>query len=167
MITPGVYAGSQFFKIGDYVTFAWNYTSLSISPTAVDIMASCTVNQATYTVAVNQSIEATQTVVWDTGNYQNDHPNGQPFLTENYLLMIYDANSSASDTGKPGYLAPYKALRFGMYAPQPYTSWADFKCANCNGAISPMEMLTLKAMMVTSATTVASLLYFTASFGVW
>lgn len=124
MITPAAIAGSQVYKIGDHVTFAFNYTSLSKSPNAVDIMATCTANQATYTIAVNQSVEATHTVVWDTKNYGSDHPNSQPLLTENYQLMIYDSNSSVSAIPQPGYLAPFKIFSFAMYTPQPYVPWS-------------------------------------------
>ncbi|KAF2687011.1 hypothetical protein K458DRAFT_184440 [Lentithecium fluviatile CBS 122367] len=167
MVTPGVFDGTQYYKIGDWVHLAWNYTSLSMTPSAVDVLATCTANQATYTLAVNQSVKATGEVFWNTGTYKDDHPNGAELLTEMYTLMIYDSNTSVTAAAKPGYLSPYKTWTFGMYSPQPYTPWASFKCANCNAALSPFEQLTLKAIMLTSTTTIASLLYFTASFGVW
>lgn len=167
MITPAAIAGAQLYKVDDQITFVFNYTSLSITPNAVDVMATCTANQATYTIAVNQSAEATHTIVWDTKNYGSDHPNSAPFLTENYQLMIYDSNSSVSAVPKPGYLAPYRLMSFAMYTKQPYVEWKDFKCANCNSAMSVMELLTVKAMFVTSATTIGSFLYFAASFGLW
>ena len=167
MVTPGVFDGQQYYKIGDWVHLAWNYTSLSVTPSAVDVLATCTANQATYTLALNQSVQATGEVFWNTKTYNEDNPNAAQLLTEMYTLMIYDSNTSVTDAAKPGYLAPYKQFTFGMYSPQPYTPWADFKCANCNGALSHFERLTLKAIFFTSATTIASLLYFTASFGVW
>lgn len=167
MVTPGPFDGQQFYKIGDWVTLAWNYTSLEVTPSAVDVLATCTNNQATYTLALNQSVQETGQVFWDTANYNNDHPNGARLLTAMYTLMIYDSNTSVTDTPRNGYLAPYKQFSFGMYERQPYVNWTDFKCANCNGALSPFEALTLKALLFTSATTIASLLYFTASFGVW
>lgn len=120
MVTPGALAGSQFYKVGDYVTFAWNYTSLSQKPSAIDILASCTANQATYTIAVNQSADQTQ-VVWDTKNT----PSGQvPFLTEKYTLLIYDAESSVSAAPRAGYLAVFNSFSFGMYTPQPYVPFS-------------------------------------------
>ncbi|KAF2133215.1 hypothetical protein P153DRAFT_381654 [Dothidotthia symphoricarpi CBS 119687] len=163
MVTPGALAGSQFYKVGDWVTFAWNYTSLSVTPAHLDILATCTANQATYTIAVNQSAQETS-VLWNTG----DVPDGQaPFLTEKYTLLIYDAQSSVTAAAKAGYLAPFSALSFGMYTPQPYVPFDEFDCVNCNAAFSPFENLTLKAMMITSGTTLASLLYFTYNFGLW
>ncbi|KAJ4412287.1 hypothetical protein N0V91_000758 [Didymella pomorum] len=163
MVTPGALAGSQFYKVGDYVTFAWNYTSLSQTPSAIDILASCTANQATYTIAVNQSADQTQ-VVWDTKNT----PSGQvPFLTEKYTLLIYDAESSVSAAPKAGYLGVFNSFQFGMYTPQPYVPFSEFNCANCNGALSQFEKMTLKAMLLTTGTTIGSLAYFTYTFGLW
>lgn len=120
MITPNALQGDTFYKVGDWVTFAWNYTSLSVTPTAIDILASCTANQATYTIAVNQSAKQTS-VLWDT----NNTPDGQaPFLTEKYTLMIYDSDLSVSATPQAGYLGVFKGFSFGMYTPQPYTPLA-------------------------------------------
>jgi len=164
MITPGALAGDTFYKVGDWVTFAWNFTSLSVTPSAIDVMASCTVNQATYTIAVNMSAKETK-VLWDTSK----KPDGQaPFLTNKYTLLIYDSNLSASATPHPGYLAPFSGFTFGMYTAQPYVNYTDgYTCANCNGALSHFEKMTLKVLVMTTGTTIGSLLYFTYAFGLW
>ncbi|KAF1836950.1 hypothetical protein BDW02DRAFT_587016 [Decorospora gaudefroyi] len=164
MVTPNALAGTQFYKVGDWVTFAWNYTSVLEMPTAVDVLASCTANQATYTISVNMS--ATQTeVLWNTG----ETPSGQvPFLTENYKLLIYDSKSSVSATPRAGYFAPFSMFTFGMYLPQEYVSMADgYTCANCNSALSHFEKMTLSTLLFTTGTTLGSLLYFTYQFGLW
>jgi hypothetical protein len=182
MVTPNALAGDQFYKVGDYVTFAWNYTSLSVTPAHIDVLASCSANQATYTIAVNVSAEQTQ-VIWDTKNTPSGQP---PFLTEKYTLLIYDAESSVTAAPRPGYLGVFNQFSFGMYTPQPYVDWerksmiylklskctdnsADFQCANCvkNGALSNSEKMTLKVLLFTSGTTIASLLYFAHNFGLW
>lgn len=167
MITPAALAGAQYYKIGEWVTFAWNYTSLSVTPSAIDILATCTANQATYTLAVNQTVEETGRILWDTGAYQSSAT--VPLLTETYTLLVYDAESSVSAQAAAGYLAPYNQFTFGMYTPQPYVDFGDFKCANCNpnGALSAFESLTLRALLITSGTTIGSLLYFAYSFGVF
>ncbi|KAF2464688.1 uncharacterized protein BDR25DRAFT_329012 [Lindgomyces ingoldianus] len=165
MVTPSALAGSQFYKIGDWVTFAWNYTNLLVTPAAVDVLATCTANQATYTLAVNMTVHETGRVLWDTGAYQSSAT--VPLLTETYTLLIYDAESSVSATAKPGYLGVFNQFQFGMYTPQPYTPWADYKCSTCNSALSSLERMTLKALLFTTGTTIASLLYFTYSFGMW
>ncbi|KAJ6281085.1 hypothetical protein J3E71DRAFT_241360 [Bipolaris maydis] len=164
MVTPDALAGSQYYKVGDYITFAWNYTSLSVTPTAIDVLASCTANQATYTISVNMSSTETQ-VVWNT----KETPEGQaPFLTENYQLLIYDANSTVTAPPRAGYLGAFSGFTFGMYLPQPYTSLQDgWTCPNCNAALSNLERMTLTTMLFTCGTTVGSLVYFTYQFGLW
>ncbi|KAF3938372.1 hypothetical protein ABW19_dt0207033 [Dactylella cylindrospora] len=75
MQTPVTTSGSQYYKIGNPITFGWNYTSLIISPSAVNVEAFCSDNSQTYTIAQNLSI-AKPSVVWDTGSYtpENDQP---------------------------------------------------------------------------------------------
>ncbi|KAF2016132.1 hypothetical protein BU24DRAFT_194461 [Aaosphaeria arxii CBS 175.79] len=159
MITPEAIAGPQYYKIGDWVTFAWNYTSLLVTPKAIDIMATCTKNQATYTLAVNQSVEETGRILWDTSK---DKDSNNPLLTEMYTLLVYDSESDVTAIPSPGHLGSANSFRFGLYQPQKYVPWAEFECANCNGA---MGTLTLNALFITCATTFGSLLYFAYSFG--
>tara|TARA_R110002003_G_scaffold127_10_gene11971 strand:+ start:9295 stop:9765 length:471 start_codon:yes stop_codon:yes gene_type:complete len=119
MVTPNALAGDQFYKVGDWVTFAWNYTSLSVTPSYIDVMASCSANQATYTLAVNMSATNTK-VLWDTENTPSGQP---PFLTEKYTLLIYDSQSEVTTAPRAGYLAVFNQFTFGMYTPQPYVEW--------------------------------------------
>lgn len=164
MITPAATLGEPFYKVGDWVTFAWNFTSLSVTPKNIDVMATCTANQATYTIAVNMSASETE-VFWNTG----ETPEGQaPFLTNKYTLLIYDSNSSVSAAPQAGYLAPFSGLTFGMYTPQPYVDYHDgWTCPNCNGALSQFERMTISALLMTTGTTIGSLIYFTYAFGLW
>ena len=118
MVTPAAIAGTQFYKVGDWVTFAWNYTSVSVMPTAIDVLASCTANQATYTIAVNMSAKQTE-VLWDTGKKVDGQA---PFLTENYKLIIYDSDTSVTAPARAGYLGAFSGFTFGMYLKQPYVS---------------------------------------------
>lgn len=169
MITPAPLAGPQLYKVGEWVTFAWNYTSIKAYPSAVDILATCSANAATYTLAVNQTVnKGGQTVLWDTGAYQKTA--SVPLLTEKYTLLIYDSNEPAgvSATARPGYLAVFNQLKFDMYTPQPYVKWDDYTCANCKKSfgLSRQESLTLQMLGVAFGTTVASTLYFAYSFGV-
>lgn len=69
MRTPSVYDGYQIYKIGDPVTFVWNYTSLQVTPTALNIQAFCTAGMQYFPIAMNVSADTTQ-AVWDTGIYQ-------------------------------------------------------------------------------------------------
>ncbi|KAH7077773.1 hypothetical protein BKA63DRAFT_509030 [Paraphoma chrysanthemicola] len=165
MVTPNAIAGDQFYKVGDWVTFAWNYTSLSVTPSYIDVMASCSANQATYTIAVNMSSTNTK-VLWDTENTPSGQP---PFLTEKYTLLVYDSSADITAAPRAGYLAMFNQFTFGMYTPQPYVAWNEFQCANCvkNGALSAAEQMTLKVLLFTTGTTIASLLFFTHNFGLW
>ena len=158
-------SGAQYYKIQDYVTFAWNFTSLSVTPTALDIMASCTTNSALYTIALNQSVSgATQAVTWDTGKYQSSAT--IPLLVATYTLVIYDSDGSVTDTPRAGYLGVFDQYTFGMYTPQPYTPIADFQCATCNGA-SAMERQTWKFLLGMVAVTVLSFGWFAGVAGLW
>lgn len=166
MLTPNIMSGSQFFKIGDFVTFAWNYTSLLATPTAINVMATCTANQQLYTIAMNQTVgNATGAVTWDTGSYQSTALS-DPLLTDVYTLIIYDAASSISATAQAGYLAVYDQYQFGMYTPQPYTPLNEYKCATCSGALSDMERRALGMVFGMACITVLSFTWFVGGLGV-
>lgn len=118
MITPGQHATS-YYKIGEEVTFAWNYTSLAVTPSAVNVVASCSMNDATYTISNNMSVEETGKVTWDTGKYQANAT--APLLTATYTLIVYDASKEIGDPAPAGHLSSRNQFRFGMYVPKPYT----------------------------------------------
>jgi hypothetical protein len=118
MITPNVFAGSQYYKIGDWVTFAWNYTSLSATPSAINVVASCSQNNHAYTLAMNQTYQATPSLLWDTGAYQSSAL--VPLLTNQYTLVVWDAAEPSTAVPRAGYLGTFSQFRFGMYVPQPY-----------------------------------------------
>ncbi|KAF5879228.1 uncharacterized protein Bfra_006434 [Botrytis fragariae] len=165
LLTPAA-ASTEYYKIGDYITFVWNYTSLEATPTAVNIMATCKANAQLYTIATNQTVShSTQAVTWDTGSYQSTAV-GNPLLTETYTLIIYDAESSISATSEPGYLSVYDTYAFGMYTPQPYTPLSDWVCATCSGALSDMERKALKLMFGMGVITVLSFTWFVTGLGV-
>jgi hypothetical protein len=119
MMTPAAIAPAEYYKIGDKLTFAWNYTSLSVTPSAIDVLASCSLNQQTYTIALNQSVQPTGAVTWDTGEYQATA--SIPLLTAEYTLIVYDAGSAITSIPQAGYLAVQDQFQFGVYSPQPYT----------------------------------------------
>jgi len=166
MMTPAVASGEQYFKIGDYVTFGWNYTSLEATPTAVNVLATCTANTQLYTIAMNLTLaNNTNAVTWDTGSYQATAVQ-EPLLTETYTLIIYDAASSISATAQAGYLAVYDSYTFGMYAPQSYTPLADFQCATCSGALSDMHRGALGLVLGMGLLTVLSFTWFVGGTGI-
>jgi hypothetical protein len=164
-MTPAVTAGSQYYKVGDYVTFAWNYTSLSVTPTAVDVLASCATNSVLYTIATNQTIDGpTGAVTWDTGKYQATA--SIPLLVATYTLVIHDSSKDITAIPQAGYLGAYEQYQFGMYTPQPYTPMNDFKCATCAGA-STLEKQALGVLLLTGVITVLSFTWFAGSAGIF
>lgn len=166
MMTPAVASGEQYFKIGDFVTFGWNYTSLEATPTAVNVMATCTANKQLYTISTNLTLaNNTNAVTWDTGSYQATAVQN-PLLTETYTLIIYDAASSISATPQAGYLAVYDSYTFGMYSPQAYTPLGDYECVTCSGALSEMERRALGMVIGMSILTVLSFTWFVGGTGV-
>ena len=118
MITPSALAATTYYKISDYVTFAWNYTSLSITPSKIDAVVSCSANSATYTLLSNASFEKTASIVWDT---RPDVTGTAPLLTETYTLVIYDAAEAVTAVASAGKLGVSNDFMFGMYVPQAYT----------------------------------------------
>lgn len=166
MITPNVMSAASYYKIGDDVTFGWNLTSVSVTPSAVDILASCSTNQATYTIAVNQTINgSTGGVVWDTGKYQSTAT--QLLLTGTYTLIIYDADSSISATPASGYLAPFKQFTFGMYTPQAYVADPAYVCVTCSGAAAVFERQTMRFALGMAALTITSFTWFAHGAGMF
>lgn len=161
MLTPAVSSGEQYFKIGDFVTLGWNYTSLLATPTAVDVVATCTANNQLYTIAANMTVSnTTQAVTWDTSAYQSGHQDA-PLVMEKYTLIIYDAASSITAAAQPGYLAVYNQYTFGMYSPQPYTALNQgFICATCSGALSDTGRNALGFMLSMCAITILSFTWF-------
>ncbi|KAK3075845.1 hypothetical protein LTR53_000417 [Teratosphaeriaceae sp. CCFEE 6253] len=166
MITPAALAAASYYKVGDYATFAWNYTSLSITPSAVDVLAFCSSNSQTYTLTQNASITGpTQAFTWDTGAFQSSA--SVPLLVASYTLIIHDAGKEATAVPQAGYLAAYNQFTFGMYTPQPTTPWADFQCATCSGAMSLAEKQTLGFVFGMMGITVLSFTWFAGVAGLW
>lgn len=167
MISPDPESSSSYYKIGNYITFAWNMTSLSITPTAIDILAACSANAETYTLALNQSVSATTMgVTWDTNEYQATAT--VPLLTETYTLIIHDAAIGPSATAAYGALSVYSQFYFAMYTKQAYTPLASgWTCVTCSGAMTSMERQTLSVVFGAVAVTVASFTWFAGNFGIF
>jgi len=163
MLEPTATLPASFYKIGEPVSFAWNYTSLIITPSAVDVLVSCSSIDATYTVTTGMKIDASATasVVWDTAP---DVTGSNPLLTEHYTLIVYEAGTAITAAAQAGYLAPYSQFQFAMYLPQAPTALAEFVCATCSGAMSDIERQTLKFLFGMSIATVFSFSWFAGGF---
>jgi len=168
MMTPNIISGAQYYKVGDYLTFGWNFTSVKAKPTAVNVLVSCSSANAQYTVAANMSYEDAMNVVWDTGKIAAQATE-QQLLTNTYTLVIENANEKvATGVIQPGYFQSADSFQFGMYTPQTYTPWAEFNCPTCNAGLSLSEQHTLKFLFGMASITILSFTYFaTGRFGVF
>ncbi|KAI4132296.1 MAG: hypothetical protein LQ338_000757 [Usnochroma carphineum] len=162
MITPSALAQTSYYKVGDHVTFAWNYTSLSVKPSKIDVYVTCTTNSATYTISNNATFEPTGNLVWDT---KPEASGTAPLLVGTYTLVIHDASKDITAIPQAGHLGAYDQFTFGMYTPQPYTPLSEgWKCATCSGAMSSMDLHALKSMLGMCIITTLSFTWFAGGF---
>ncbi|KAL2849812.1 hypothetical protein BJY01DRAFT_210299 [Aspergillus pseudoustus] len=162
VLTPAA-TSTTYYKVGDTLTFVWNYTSLSVTPSAVNVIASCSMNSETYTISSNMSVSETQSVEWDTGKYQANAT--IPLLTATYTLIVYDESKDVDDVASAGELSSQNRYYFGMYISQPYEDLENFVCATCSGALSSMEAQALKFGVGMALITVATFTWFASGFG--
>ncbi|KAL2838419.1 hypothetical protein BJX68DRAFT_249000 [Aspergillus pseudodeflectus] len=162
ILTPAA-TSTTYYKVGDTLTFVWNYTSLEITPTAVNVIASCSINSATYTISSNMSVSETQSVEWDTGKYQANAT--IPLLTATYTLIVYDESKDVDDIASAGELSSQNRYYFGMYISQPYVDLDEYVCATCSGALSSTETQALKFGVGMALITIATFTWFATGFG--
>jgi hypothetical protein len=150
--------------IGDNVTLSWNYTSLLATPTAVDVLLSCTVNQATWTLTSNMSFHTDVNYVWNSADTNDDVEN--PLLTDMYTMIIKDSNASISAYPSPGYLGSWDSFQFGMYQNQPYVSYNDWTCPGaCSGAAN-LNTHAIGFMLTMACITFLSFTWFVTGLGI-
>lgn len=167
MIVPANTAlGTALYRISDYITFSWNYTSLQGTPTAVDVLASCSTARATWTLTANMTFATSAEFVWDTQPPANDAK--QPLLTAEYSLIIKDSDISFEDRPEPGYLGTNSALTFGLYAGKPYQNLSTWTCPGCHAsAASPaIDGQALKFAATMSVATVLGFTWFVTGLGI-
>jgi len=164
MQTPAITQGTQLYKIGDHITLGWNYTNLQGTPTAVDVLVSCSKAAQTWTLTQNMTFTTKGAFTWDTAAYQSANV-GKPLPIEQYTLIIHDSDGSITSTPESGYLAPFTGFRFGLYTPRAYTPLGEWKCATCSAAMSDMERRALGGAVAMSIVTVLSFTWFVGGFG--
>ncbi|ROT42775.1 hypothetical protein SODALDRAFT_375037 [Sodiomyces alkalinus F11] len=159
MLTPApTDPGPKLYKIGDYVTFGWNYTDLRATPTAVDVLVSCARATATWTLTQNMTFSTKGEYTWDSREQATAVQS--PLLTEEYTLIIYDADSEITATARPGYLSVFDQFKFDMYEPRPYTPLADWNCPTCSAAVPSIDRKALGFALTMSVVTVLSFTWF-------
>ncbi|KAI5782721.1 hypothetical protein EDC01DRAFT_224689 [Geopyxis carbonaria] len=161
MKTPAAQDGFSIFKIGETVTFGWNYTDLVVSPTNVNVEAYCTDGANYFTITGNASGDTTK-AIWDTGKYQATASIKLPIAT--YTLFIYDASKSRTDVASPGYLGVYQNLRFGLYEPKKAIPLSQFECPTCSpdGANALLNKYALRMSLLMAFLSTISFAWFMA-----
>ncbi|KAH7127696.1 hypothetical protein EDB81DRAFT_809881 [Dactylonectria macrodidyma] len=164
MQTPVTTAqATPLYKIGDYVTFGWNYTSLQGTPSAVDVLVSCSAASETWTLTTNMTFKTKAEFVWDT---EAEATNADSPLPVNlYTLIIKDSDTSITDTADAGYLAVYSGLQFGLYTGRPYTPLSDWQCVGCNAAPPSIDRHAITMAVTVSVITIASFTWFVTGLG--
>ncbi|KAK9467335.1 hypothetical protein V1512DRAFT_260967 [Lipomyces arxii] len=157
MIMPAITDSETYVKVGDYATFSWNYTSLVVEPTAVNVEAYCSVNDFYYPIASNISVKDTK-VVWNTSDYQATAT--VKLIVAAYTLNIYDAQADLSVPASAGHLALYDSLKFGVYTPQAYTPLDSFKCATCSGGFSNVERSVIHGTLMMAGIMATTTIFF-------
>ncbi|KAK7418879.1 hypothetical protein QQZ08_011088 [Neonectria magnoliae] len=164
IVTPITTAqATPLFKIGDNVNFVWNYTSLKGTPTAVDVLISCSSASQTWTLTSNMTFETLVDFVWDSSVQATDVD--APLPVQLYTLIIKDSDATITDPAEPGYLSVFSGLKFGMYTGQPYTPLADWTCVGCNGGPPQIDHHAAGFALTMSIITIASFTWFVAGLG--
>lgn len=150
MMTPASTV-STYIKIGNQATFSWSYTSLIVTPTALNIEAYCSMNGQTLTLATNHSITDTE-FVWNTSEATQSYD----LLTAMYTLYMFDSTGNMSTIPQAGLLAPYQ-LPIGIYSGQPYTPFSGDATYENAGAL--IEPLAVKFIFALGAVAIGSALH--------
>ncbi|KAG8420389.1 hypothetical protein J3459_011119 [Metarhizium acridum] len=155
---------SGLYKISDYVTWSWNYTSLLGTPTAIDVIVSCSAASETWTLTGNMSFSTAVSYVWDTKKQANDIQS--PLGVQQYTLIVKDSDASITQAPEAGYLGAFTSYTFGMYTGQPYTPYADWTCpGTCSAASSAFDRQAVGLAIITSIVTFLSFTWFVAGLG--
>ncbi|PCH45084.1 hypothetical protein WOLCODRAFT_27226 [Wolfiporia cocos MD-104 SS10] len=132
-ITKPPQTATSYYKIApsNTITFAWNFTSLYVTPSSLTLSAVCD-NGNTYPVGPTDGIipGSATSVTWDLWSYQQAH-SSTPLAVATYTLEIWgDQGKNAAES--PGYLSTNSDLQFALYSPQPYTPLSSWTCPGCN-----------------------------------
>lgn len=159
MQTPGIFAASAaLYKIGDFVTWGWNYTNLLGTPTAIDVLISCSTATETWTLTSNMTFKTSAAYTWDSSVQESSVE--EPLPVAMYTLIIKDSDASISGVPDPGYLGTFSGFTFGLYTPQPYVPFPEWKCDACNAALSKFDHQVLGFAITMGMVTVLSFTWF-------
>lgn len=150
------------YKIGDNVTFGWNYTDLLGTPKAIDVMISRASSTHMWTLTANMSFESAGAYEWDTNDQASNNDDDDSGLSiDLYTLVIKDSESQVTDVPNPGYLGVYSGLTFGLYTGQPYTPYAKWECpGTCSAGVANIARNVVVMALSMSLVTLLSFTWF-------
>ena len=151
------------FKIGDYVTLGWNYTSLQGTPSAIDVLVSCSSAAQTWTLTSNMTFETAVSYVWDTADTAKDAE--KPLGVDLYTLIIKDSDAEITERAEPGYLGAYSGFKFGLYTPRPYTPLPDWECVGCSRGTNNIDHHAIGFALSMCLVTIFSFTWFVTGLG--
>jgi len=153
---PPQTAAPSFYKIApsQLITFGWNFTSLSVTPTALSVSAWCPQFGVTYPVGPSNGIipGSASSVVWDPWGYEQQ-PGALSLAVATYTLQIMDSGGP-NKVAQPGLFSPNAQLRFALYRPQPYEPLSSWQCTECSDA-APAAVAPHPLFLMTLVTLVA------------
>ncbi|EHK51023.1 hypothetical protein TRIATDRAFT_296855 [Trichoderma atroviride IMI 206040] len=159
MQTPGVFAaGAALYRIGDYVTWGWNYTNLLGTPTAIDVLIGCSAVSETWTLTANMTFKTSAAYTWNSSVQATDV--SQPLSNNMYTLIIKDSDAAVTQIPDPGYLGTYSQYTFGLYTSQPYVDYDQWSCDACNAALAKFDHHALGFAITMGLVTVLSFTWF-------
>ncbi|KAK4705849.1 hypothetical protein P7C70_g341, partial [Phenoliferia sp. Uapishka_3] len=138
-VKPALTDAVSYYKIypSNPITFAWNYTSLYVSPSSLTFIAFCSANQNTYPVGPTTGIPGTETqLVWDPYAYQQS-AGAVPFAQASYTLRVYDERGENAASTAGYFYGANSIVNFAMYSPAAYTPLTSgWTCVACSWAPS-------------------------------
>lgn len=164
MLTPNtVQVASALYKVGDNIELAWNYTNVLVTPTAIDVLVSCSAASETWTLTANMTFETEVNFIWET---EDDADNAdKPLLTAMYTLIVKDVDADVTERPSSGYLGAYSGFVFGLYHPIAYTPLADWECTVCNAGPGGFDSQALKMAVTMALITFCGFTWFVAGLG--
>lgn len=165
MVTPApTDPGLRLYKINDIITFGWNYTNLQATPTAIDVLVSCSVASATWTLTQNMTWESEGAYTWDSSEQATAVQS--PLLTEEYTLIIFDSDLGIDSTPEPGYLSTFDQFTFDMYEGRPYKPLDQWNCPTCSAAPPSLGSQALGFAVTMGVVAVTSFTWFVAGLAI-
>ncbi|KAL6862112.1 hypothetical protein J3F83DRAFT_746742 [Trichoderma novae-zelandiae] len=159
MQTPNVFAAAAaLYKIGDYITWGWNYTNILGTPTAIDVLISCSTASETWTLTSNMTFKPSAAYTWDSSVQESSVESPLPVAM--YTLIIKDSDAAISSAPDAGYLGTFSGFTFGLYTPQPYVPFPEWRCDACNAALSKFDHQVLGFAITMGLVTVLSFTWF-------